>query len=366
MRLKILTIIIISFCFFAFSDQPNFRKGIFLSHSTGQYIWGPNGSSTSVPDEINRYNLQHNFSTDSSFNVIRLDWPLNPWENEWARWHKIFNGEDINAVIEPFFNSYEIIIIKSCFPSSDLADWGFSADTLNPTKKSIYNYKWHWRSIIRRMELQPHNFFVIWTNAPLVASQTNDNSALLSDSFCRWAKDTLAAGLDSEFGIFPVNVYVFDFFHKLAGPDGKLLSQYAVSDSDSHPNSAATELVAPQLVNEVFDATAGYESKIMGIEEKNSTIIRNYSMQQNYPNPFNPSTTIRYSIPVESQVYIKFYNSIGQCIHEVNGGNRQPGNYELNFNASGLTSGVYFYSIKAISTDGRNDFSAVKKMILIK
>jgi len=366
MNLKTLVIIIISFSFFAFMDQPNFRRGIFLAHSTGTTIWGPNGSSTSVPDEIDKYNLQHNFSTDSSFNIIKEDFPLNPWQNEWERWHRIFNNEDTAAVIEPYFNSYEIIIIKSCFPSSALDSRGSSADTLDPTSKTIYNYKWHWRNIIRKMELHPANFFVIWTNAPLVAGQTNDNSALLSDSFCYWAKDTLAKGLDAEYGKFPVNVYVFDFFHKLAGANGKLPLKYAVSNDDSHPNSDATALVAPQLVKEVLDAAAAYESKISGIADGNNITVRDYSLKQNYPNPFNPSTVIKYAIPIESNVNIKFYNSLGQCIRDVNIGDRQPGNYELNFNSSGLASGVYFYSIKAIPKDGGNDFSAVKKMILLK
>ena len=109
------------------------------------------------------------------------------------------------------------------------------------------------------MSLHPDNFFIIWTNAPQVAGATNDNSALLSDSFCGWAKDTLTKGLDAEFGKFPENVHVFDFFHKLAGTDGKLKLQYARGNSDSHPISAGTALVAPQLVNEVLDAATTFE-----------------------------------------------------------------------------------------------------------
>lgn len=97
------------------------------------------------------------------------------------------------------------------------------------------------------------------------------------------------------------------------------------------------------------------------------TVIPNvFSLSQNYPNPFNPSTIIKYSLPSESNVILKFYNSLGQTVREVNEGSRKPGDYEINFNSSGLPSGIYFYSIKAVSGDGRNDFSAVKKMILLK
>jgi hypothetical protein len=136
---------------------------------------------------------------------------------------------------------------------------GESADTLNPTDKTIYNYKWHWRNIVQVMQEHPQNFFVIWTNAPLVSGATNDDEANRSDRFCRWAKDTLAGGNDPEVGAFPTNVYIFDFFHKLTGSDGKLRLQYAASTTDSHPNGSATDLVAPQFVREIFDAAIAYE-----------------------------------------------------------------------------------------------------------
>jgi hypothetical protein len=100
--------------------------------------------------------------------------------------------------------------------------------------------------------------------------------------------------------------------------------------------------------------------------ESGQHLTLQYSLEQNYPNPFNPSTVIKYAIPFESKVSIRFYNSLGQIVREVNAGNRQLGSYEINFNSSGLASGIYFYSIKAFSTDGKNDFNTVKKMILLK
>jgi hypothetical protein len=65
-------------------------------------------------------------------------------------------------------------------------------------------------------------------------------------------------------------------------------------------------------------------------------------------------------------VLIKFFNSLGQIVREVDAGTKQAGNYKLNFNSSGLASGIYFYTIKAVSVDGKNNFSTVKKMILMK
>jgi photosystem II stability/assembly factor-like uncharacterized protein len=107
-------------------------------------------------------------------------------------------------------------------------------------------------------------------------------------------------------------------------------------------------------------------SEIITNVESGKQLSLKYSLGQNYPNPFNPSTVIKYSIPFESNVNISFYNSLGQTVREVNEGTRQSGNYEINFNSSGLASGIYFYSIRAVSSNGKNDFNAVKKMILLK
>ncbi|MBM4161876.1 MAG: hypothetical protein FJ217_12370, partial [Ignavibacteria bacterium] len=239
----------------AFPQSTRFRSGVFLHHSTGGCIWGPNGSATSVPKEITAYNQQRGFTGQDAVSLTESGWPTNPWNNEWERWHRIFeNGDTVNADIRPILSSQRIIVIKSCYPSSAMTGYGSAADTLTPTRKSMYNYKWHWRHFLKAMKERTQNFFVIWTNAPLVAASTNDQAAQLSHQFCLWAKDTLANGLDAGFGSFPANAYVFDFFHKLAGPDGKLPATYTNSSSDSHPNGAATLLVAPQFVREVFDA----------------------------------------------------------------------------------------------------------------
>ncbi len=243
-------------------QHANPRSGVFLHHSTGNRIWGPNGSSTGIPLEIEKYNDFLNLSEDSCFVVKQKSWPLDPWDNEWYRWHTIFNGEDTSAVIEPLLEDYKILIIKSCYPSSDILDRGAPSDTLNYKRKTIYNYKWHWRNFVKKMGEQPDNFFAIWTNTPRIPSKTNDSRAILSDEFCRWATDTLAMGLDPIYGPFPSNVYVFDFFHKLAGPNGKMLLELAAAINDNHPNAAATELVAPQFVREILDAALNYESRL--------------------------------------------------------------------------------------------------------
>jgi hypothetical protein len=90
-------------------------------------------------------------------------------------------------------------------------------------------------------------------------------------------------------------------------------------------------------------------------------IPENYNVSQNFPNPFNPSTIIKYQIPQNSLVNLKVYNSLGQEVATLVNGMVNAGSYEVQLNASNLSSGVYYYVIKA----GEN-FVQTKKMILMK
>ncbi len=91
-----------------------------------------------------------------------------------------------------------------------------------------------------------------------------------------------------------------------------------------------------------------------------------FYLSQNYPNPFNPSTTIRYSIPVQSQVTINIYNALGENIADLINSNQSAGSYEVSWDAENVASGIYFYSIEAIPSDGTDYSHSVKKMILLK
>ncbi len=103
---------------------------------------------------------------------------------------------------------------------------------------------------------------------------------------------------------------------------------------------------------------------ITNSEEKIYT-AKSFSLEQNYPNPFNPSTKIKYSLAVDSKVTVKIFNILGQEVIELISENFSAGNHELEFNASNLQSGVYFYKLSANAIDGTN-FSSVKKMLLAK
>lgn len=89
-------------------------------------------------------------------------------------------------------------------------------------------------------------------------------------------------------------------------------------------------------------------------------VVKSYQLSQNYPNPFNPSTTIKFSIPEKNMVSLKIFNVLGQEVKTLINHEYSAGSYEVNFDASKLSSGIYFYTIST------GDFHATKKMILMK
>lgn len=97
-----------------------------------------------------------------------------------------------------------------------------------------------------------------------------------------------------------------------------------------------------------------------GITNINKTIPINYELKQNYPNPFNPVTKISFDIPKSGLITLKVYNILGKQIATLVNEVKNAGSYLVDFNASDLSNGVYFYKIEA---DG---FTDVKRMILVK
>jgi hypothetical protein len=105
-----------------------------------------------------------------------------------------------------------------------------------------------------------------------------------------------------------------------------------------------------------FDGTYTYSEEVNAEVE----IPLEYALEQNYPNPFNPSTTIKYSIPADGFVKLAIYNLLGEEVATIVSNVQKAGRYEVNFNASGLSSGVYVYRIEAVN------FTASKKLVLMK
>jgi len=99
--------------------------------------------------------------------------------------------------------------------------------------------------------------------------------------------------------------------------------------------------------------------------EVDGPVIREFALYQNHPNPFNPSTTISFSIPVESNVSIKLFNILGQQVASIASSDFQAGYHKIDFNAENISSGTYIYTFEARGVDGKN-FTSTKKMLLLK
>jgi hypothetical protein len=105
-----------------------------------------------------------------------------------------------------------------------------------------------------------------------------------------------------------------------------------------------------------YDGTISYSQEIL----VDVTVPALFELSQNYPNPFNPSTSISYSVPMDGMVTLAVYNLLGEKVATLVNMEMKSGRYEVKFDASSLSSGLYFYRLDA------GNYSSVKKMMLLK
>ncbi|MBK8553828.1 MAG: T9SS type A sorting domain-containing protein [Ignavibacteria bacterium] len=120
-------------------------------------------------------------------------------------------------------------------------------------------------------------------------------------------------------------------------------------------------LILNMQTSSLFKLNVNY-SVLTSVNENvfSTSVPDNFSLSQNYPNPFNPSTTIKFALPNAGEVSLKVYDRLGKEIVDLVNGFRSAGTYEINFDASQLSSGIYFYKLSA------NGMVNTKKMTLIK
>lgn len=149
---------------------------------------------------------------------------------------------------------------------------------------------------------------------------------------------------------------VIDFATALCDPANPTrLLPFADTGDHLHPNETGHRMMA-----ETVDLTLFVADLNTGFNERETDMIDRFSLSQNYPNPFNPSTKILYNLTKESFVTIKIFDALGNEITKLVNEYKSPGNYQINFNASNLPSGTYYYKLIA------GNITEVRKMILIK
>ncbi|MCX6162959.1 MAG: T9SS type A sorting domain-containing protein, partial [Ignavibacteriae bacterium] len=107
-------------------------------------------------------------------------------------------------------------------------------------------------------------------------------------------------------------------------------------------------------------AITRYGAPITGVTPISTTVPTDYSVSQNYPNPFNPSTKINFALPKSGLVTLKIYDVLGREVATLINEIKNAGSYSVDFNASALSSGMYFYRLES------NGFKDTKKMMLVR
>jgi hypothetical protein len=109
-----------------------------------------------------------------------------------------------------------------------------------------------------------------------------------------------------------------------------------------------------------FDRLGYAETPPVGIGTLDGNPPAHFHLKQNYPNPFNPATTIEFSLSQNAFVTLKVYNLLGEEVTTLLATHKPAGSYAVNFDASLLTSGVYYYTL---TVDG---FKQTRKMVLLR
>ncbi len=169
--------------------------------------------------------------------------------------------------------------------------------------------------------------------------------------------DTVIGG-----GTFPATVaqstyaeFVADIFYAFPSTPDTCYISITIYGSEGLPHVGSTF--------DVDDLSFGPST---GVIEETDVFPETFALSQNYPNPFNPSTTIRYQLPEASRVTIKVFNVVGQEVATLVDDVQSAGARSVEFNSSGLASGVYHYRITATATETGASFTGARQMMVLK
>ena len=164
-----------------------------------------------------------------------------------------------------------------------------------------------------------------------------------------------------------VNNYGFEI-ERATASEGKLVKWEKIGIVNGAGNSNSPRDYSFRDV-EPARAKSSYRLKMVDIDgtyeyskviEVNTHLPSKFSLSQNYPNPFNPNTTIRYQLPQNSFVTVKVFDVLGKEVEILVNEEKDAGNYEVNFDASKLASGIYLYKMQT------ENFTEIRKLLLLK
>ena len=202
----------------------------------------------------------------------------------------------------------------------------------------------------------------------------SENGSIVSNDSCYSFSIASNRNLSANFSILIYTITAISGPNGFISPSGNILVNYG--DDKSFIISPDTGFKIDSLIvdNSKVDSTTSYTFKnitsnhkirvtftsITSVRQLSNLIPKNYNLFQNYPNPFNSVTKIEFSIPIETYVTLEIYDVFGKKVRELIKKELPAGNYRVNFDATNLPSGIYYYRMVAGS------FSGTKKLALLK
>lgn len=289
-----------------------FDDGLFVSEDNG-FTWSPrnNGlTSTSLGAGINAL-----VANESNLFVSSYGGGVFVSSNEGASWNAMNSGILDQAV--------------SCLMLSD-------NDLLAGTYTGVYRYRF--------TDISP-----AWipVREGMFADPTQEFWSFLISSYVARGNNIFAA---TGFSSFPGGIFVTtnngDTWKTVDSPSERL----SITANDSY-------IYAIDYSNKWYRPLS---EVLTMVTQTTEAAPSSFALSQNYPNPFNPTTKIRYSVPLRGFVRLTVYNTLGQLVRVVDSGTKEPGEYEVSFDGSNLSSGIYFYRLES------NSFISTKKFVLLK
>ena len=291
---------------------------------------------------------------------------------------------DAGSIGEAEYKSNDLIVASESSSAAKLRTilrYGFSVPTINMEPASVVNSHHALELIstaitgngwIPKDDENAYKLKILNGEHPLAAGlSTGDIIDLVSDPSCidedPWASGYIGWMID-EIGLIPIasintaggdtSLVISGIEVGTANVHGDLFNaryvQFNVNSFTLTSWTAETEKLFEAAINWVMDDATEVE------EPTTAKIPEDYSLSQNYPNPFNPSTTINFTIPELSHVKLSIYNILGDTITELINERMDAGYYNTKWDATNLTSGVYFYQIQT------DKYFSTKKMLLVK
>jgi hypothetical protein len=250
------------------SDNVNI---LFLHHSVGFCVWSGEQNflgrhlklfrKSAVKNEFNEYNKKNGTGYNINEQIFPKAKPYG-WNNYPFDYYNIWvKHADTPFMEEPTLEiltkKYQVIVLKHCFPVSDILEDTGKPDINSPDKR-IENYTLQYLALRDKMHQFPQVKFIVWTGSALVKALTSEDKALRARKFSDWVKDVWDQPND--------NIYLWDFRDLETEGGLYLKNSYALNGNNPHPNEAFSEKVSKLFVQRVIDVieSSGTKTNIKG------------------------------------------------------------------------------------------------------